>query len=48
MAGFFLGGAAGSAACGVLLAQGGWIGLCIAGGALGLVGLGYFLSVRRR
>ena len=47
MAFFFLGGAAGSAACGVLLARGGWDGLCIAGGALGLVGLGYFLSVRR-
>ena len=47
MAMFFLGGAAGSAATGLLLANGGWIELCAAGALLPLLALAYFLASSR-
>ncbi|MDE2319258.1 MAG: MFS transporter [Rhodospirillales bacterium] len=43
MAMFFLGGAAGSAVTGPLLANGGWMKLCIVGALLPLFALAYFL-----
>ncbi|MGE4482405.1 MFS transporter [Acidocella sp.] len=46
MAIFFLGGAVGSAATGVLLARLGWGGLCVAGAVLPLLALIYFFFAR--
>ena len=48
MAMFFVGGAAGSAATGLLLSQGGWMALCAAGALLPLVALVYFLASHSR
>ena len=48
MALFFLGGAAGSALTGPVLAQGGWRELCWIAGVLPLLALAYFLAANRR
>jgi predicted MFS family arabinose efflux permease len=48
MAMFFVGGAAGSAVTGLLLAHGGWMALCAVGALLPLLALGYFFSVSLR
>lgn len=48
MALFFLGGACGSAVTGVILARGGWRGLCWLGGALALMALAYLLTTDRQ
>ncbi len=47
MAIFFVGGAAGSAVTGLLLAHTGWVGLCAAGALSPLLALAYFLSAQR-